>query len=179
MIYRILITFLLLSLPIHADQYDSRLKVLFNQLLETNNEEEIINITLNIWDIWHETNDPKIEADFYRGLESMRTGDLIMSIAFFTRVIEQKPNFAEAWNKRATVYYMLGKFDKSMIDINETLRLEPRHFGAMDGMALIFIHQEKFLEALKIYDEIIKIFPKSKTTLAKKKMILNQIAPQA
>ena len=70
----------------------------------------------------------------------MRTRDFIMSIAFFTRVIEKKPNFAEAWNKRATVYYMMGDFDKSMYDINETLKLEPRHFGAMDGMGLIFMH---------------------------------------
>ena len=69
----------------------------------------------------------------------MRTRDLIMSIAFFTRVIEKKPDFAEGWNKRATAYFMIGEFDKSMLDINQTLKLEPRHFGALDGMGLIFI----------------------------------------
>jgi len=179
MFIRILIIFLLFYLPVQADQYDIRLEQLFNKLLETDNEEEINRITLNIWDIWHETKDSKIKTDFYRGLELMRNGDFITSVAFFTRVIEKSPTFAEAWNKRATVYYMLGKFDQSMIDINETLKLEPRHFGAMDGMALIFIHQKKFEKAIEIYEQILKIFPKSKTTLEKKERLLDYITKSA
>ena len=123
MFIRVLIISLLYCLPLKADQYDVRLEQLFNRLLETDKDEEINNITLNIWEIWLETNDTNIEDDFYEGLKSMRKGDLNMSVVFFTRVIEKKPTFAEAWNKRATVYYMLGKFDKSMFDINETLKL--------------------------------------------------------
>ena len=71
--------------------------------------QKINTITKKIWDIWHETNDIKIEADFYRGIESMRTQDLLMSIAFFTKVNEKKPDFAEGWNKRATAYFMIGR----------------------------------------------------------------------
>ena len=123
--------FFLISFPVKSDQFDLRLPDLFNKLYFTQDNKEINNITSKIQDIWHETNDIKIEADFYRGLESMRTGDLLMAIAFFTRVIEKKPNFAEAWNKRATVYFMIGDFDKSMFDINQTLILEPRHFDVM------------------------------------------------
>ena len=67
----------------------------------------------------------------------------------FTETIPLDPSWAEAWNKRATAYYLLGDFDKSMIDINETLKLEPRHFGALDGMALIFIQQKKYENALE------------------------------
>ena len=99
-----------------------------------------------------------------------------MSVAFFTRVIEKNPTFAEGWNKRATVYFMLGKFDKSMIDIIETLELEPRHFGAMDGMALIFIQTQQFNKAIGIYDQMLKIFPKSISIIEKKERLLGYIS---
>ena len=94
-------------------------------------------------------------------------------------VIEKKPTFAEAWNKRATVYYMLGKFDKSMFDIKETLKLEPRHFGAMDGMVLILLHQQEYEKAIEIYEQILKIFPKSKYTLEKKERLVDYITKSA
>ena len=164
----LLFAFLLISLPVKSDQFDSRLPDLFDKLYLSENNKEINNITRKIWDIWHETNDIKIEADFYRGMESMRTQDLIMSIAFFTKVIEKKPNFAEGWNKRATAYFMIGEFDKSMLDILQTLKLEPRHFGALDGMGLIFMHLQQYNEAIKIYDQMLKIFPNNQSIIDKK-----------
>ncbi|SVC99602.1 uncharacterized protein METZ01_LOCUS352456, partial [marine metagenome] len=94
MLARTLIVFLFFAFSLKADQNDSRLDNLFNLLLEADSEITINKITSNIWDIWYETNDPKIEADFYRGMESVRTGDLLMSVAFFTRVIEKNPTFA-------------------------------------------------------------------------------------
>ena len=179
MLARTLIVFLLFAFSIKADQNDARLENLFEILSKTESNIQINEVTSSIWDIWHETNDPSIEADFYRGLESMRTGDLIMSVAFFTRVIDKNPNFAEGWNKRATVYYMLGKFDASMMDIYETLKLEPRHFGAMDGMGLIFIHLEQFDKAIDIYDQMLKIFPNNSFTKQKKEMLLNRSSGSA
>ena len=71
---------------------------------------------------------------------------------------------------------MLGKFDKSMIDIIETLELEPRHFGAMDGMALIFIQTQQFNKAIGIYDQMLKIFPKSISIIEKKERLLDYIS---
>ena len=88
MLVRTLIVFLLFSCSLKADQNDARLEDLFKILSKTESDVQINEVTSSIWDIWHETNDPSIEADFYRGLESMRTGDLIMAVAFFTRVIE-------------------------------------------------------------------------------------------
>ena len=179
MLARTLIVFLLFAFSIKADQNDARLENLFEILSKTESNIQINEVTSSIWDIWHETNDPAIEADFYRGLESMRTGDLLMAVAFFTRVIDKNPNFAEGWNKRATVYYMLGKFDASMMDIHETLKLEPRHFGAMDGMGLIFIHLEQFDKAIDIYDQMLKIFPNNSSTKQKKEMLINRSSESA
>ena len=173
------LVFLLFTFSLKADQNDTRLEYLFDILSKTENNIQINEVTSRIWDIWHETNDPSIEEDFYRGLESMRMGDLIMSVVFFTRVIDKNPNFAEGWNKRATVYYMLGKFDASMMDIHETLKLEPRHFGAMDGMGLIFIHLEQFDQAIDIYDQMLKIFPNNSSTKQKKEMLINRSSESA
>jgi len=159
-----------------ADQLDSRLTELFDKLHIAESKNEINNLTHDIWKIWDETNDPKIEEDYHRGLEAMRIGDFVMSIDFFTRVIEKNPDFAEGWNKRATVYYILGQFDKSMNDINKTLLLEPRHFGAMDGMGLIFIQLQQYDKAIKIYDQMLEIFPHSADTLAKKKLMQEYIS---
>ena len=179
MLARTFIVFLLFTSSLKADQNDARLEDLFEILSTTESDVQINEVTSSIWDIWYETNDPSIEADFYRGLESMRTGDLMMAVAFFTRVIDKNPNFAEGWNKRATVYYMLGKFDASMMDIHETLKLEPRHFGAMDGMGLIFIHLEQFDKAIDIYDQMLKIFPNNSFTKQKKEMLLNRSSESA
>ena len=170
---------MLLAFSLKADQKDTRLESLFEILSKTENNIQINEVTSRIWDIWHETNDSSIEANFYRGLESMHTGDLLMAVAFFTRVIDKNPNFAEGWNKRATVYYMLGKFDASMIDIHETLKLEPRHFGAMDGMGLIFIHFQQFDKAIDIYDQMLEIFPNNSSTIQKKEMLINRLSDSA
>ena len=179
MLARTLIVFLFFASSLKADQNDARLENLFEILSKTESDIQINEVTSSIWDIWYETNDPSIEADFYRGLESMRTGDLIMAVAFFTRVINKNPNFAEGWNKRATVYYMLGKFDASMMDIHETLKLEPRHFGAMDGMGLIFIHLEQFDKAIDIFDQMLKIFPNNSSTKQKKEMLISRSSESA
>ena len=175
----LILVFLFLTLPVKSDQLDTRLPNLFQKLYVTTDDYQINEITKKIWDIWHETNDIKIETDFYRGMESMRTRDFIMSIAFFTRVIEKKPNFAEAWNKRATVYYMMGDFDKSMYDINETLKLEPRHFGAMDGMELIFMHLQQYEKAIKIFEQMLEIFPNNQTIKNKKKLMEENLSKSA
>ena len=179
MLVRTLIFILLIAFSLKADQNDTRLEYLFEILSETENNIQINEVTSRIWNIWHETNDPSIEDDFYRGLESMRTRDLLMAVAFFTRVIDKNPNFAEGWNKRATVYYMLGKFDASMMDIHETLKLEPRHFGAMDGMGLIFIHFQQFDKAIDIYDKMLEIFPNNSSTIQKKEMLINRLSDSA
>ena len=179
MLSRTLIVFLLFTFSLKADQNDVRLEDLFEILSKAENDIQINEVISSIWDIWHETNDPSIEEDFFRGLESMRIGDLIKAVAFFTQVIDKNPNFAEGWNKRATVYYMLGKFNSSMMDIHETLKLEPRHFGAMDGMGLIFIHLERFDKAIDIYNQMLEIFPNNSSTKQKKEILINKSSESA
>ena len=159
-----------------ADQNDPRLNNLFKKLNETENQDEIRDLISDIWNIWYEVDDPKVIEYFEKGIQAMNLRNYPLAIRFFNNLIEEDPNFAEAWNKRATVYFMMGDFDKSMLDIVKTLELEPRHFGALDGMSLIFIHQGQYQEALKVYDKMLELFPFSIWTQEKKDEILSIIS---
>ena len=154
-----------------ADQNDPRLNNLFKKLNETENQDEIRDLISDIWNIWYEVDDPKVIEYFEKGIQAMNLRNYPLAIRFFNNLIEEDPNFAEGWNKRATVHFMMGNFDQSMQDIIKTLELEPRHFGALDGMGLIFIHQGQFQQAIDVYDKMLKIFPFSVKTMDKKERI--------
>ena len=172
-----IITLLFLFITsVKADQNDPRLNNLFEKLNKTENQEEISDIIRDIWDIWYETDDPKVIEYFEKGIQAMRISNYPLAVRFFNNLIEEDPNFAEAWNKRATVYFMMGDFDKSMQDIIKTLELEPRHFGALDGMGLIFIHQGQFQQAIDVYDKMLEIFPFSLKTMEKRENIMSFIS---
>ncbi len=172
-----IIIFLFLSTTsVKSDQNDPRLNNLFKKLNETENQEEISDLIKNIWDIWYEVDDPKVIEYFEKGIQAMRIRNYPLAVRFFNNLIEKDPNFAEAWNKRATVYFMMGDFDKSMQDIIKTLELEPRHFGALDGMGLIFIHQGQYQQAIDVYDKMLEIFPFSIKTMEKKESIKSIIS---
>ena len=169
----ILIFILTVSLKLHADQNDQRLNYLFDKLAITKDQQEIETLTNQIWKIWHEIDDPKMTRAFETGVQMMNLGFHSRAIDYFDKVIMEIPNFAEAWNKRATAHFMMGNFDLSMRDISKTLELEPRHFGALDGMGLIFIHLDQPEKAIDIYDKMLEIFPNSNSTKMKKDRILS------
>ena len=173
----IITTFIFLSTSIvNADQNDPRLNNLFKKLSETQNQEEITDLIGDIWNIWYEVDDPKVIEYFEKGIQAMRIRNYPLAVRFFNNLINEDPDFAEAWNKRATVYFMMGDFDKSMQDIIKTLELEPRHFGALDGMGLIFIHQGQYQQAIDVYDKMLEIFPFSIKTMEKKENIMSFIS---
>ena len=159
-----------------ADQNDPRLNNLFKKLNETEDQDEIKDLISDIWNIWYEVDDPKVIEYFEKGIQAMNLRNYPLAIRFFNNLIEEDPNFAEGWNKRATVHFMMGNFDQSMQDIIKTLELEPRHFGALDGMGLIFIHQGQFQQAIDVYDKMLEIFPFSVKTMDKKERIQSFIS---
>ena len=101
----------------------------------------------------------------------MQDKDLFRAILVFTEVIEMDPTWAEAWNKRATVYYMIGEFEKSQSDINKVLNLEERHFGALAGQGLVNIQLKNYEKAILSYQMVEKIYP----TMRSPKIIIKQI----
>ena len=93
------------------------------------------------------------------GVQRMNTNRQSEAMLIFNELIENFPDYAEAWNRRATLHYLLGNYQESIGDIEKVLALEPRHFGAMEGLGLIFINLQEYDQAIKIYKEMLKILP--------------------
>jgi len=144
-----------------ADQNDSRLDGLFTALAAAADAREAGPLEARIWQIWSETENPEINALFSRGRTAMETGRMDEAVRLFSQIIELQPTFAEAWNKRATVFYLQAKLAESVVDIERTLALEPRHFGAISGLGLIFLARDDARGALQAFEQVLEINPQS------------------
>jgi tetratricopeptide (TPR) repeat protein len=98
-----------------------------------------------------------------RGIKLLNSNNLDEAMVVFNSLLDQAPDFSEAWNKRATIYFLMGDFEKSMQDIQSTLALEPRHFGAISGLGLIFNALERPENALKAFRRVQEIYPLSRS----------------
>ena len=146
---------------------DEELGLLFNQLLEIQSSSEADEITLKIWEIW--TNDAETESGhstMLEGVSLMNRNSLVAAEELFSELIRSSPDYIEAWNKRATVRYMMGQLENSLNDVYVVLSKEPKHFGAMSGLGLIMIQKEDFEGALSAYKKLIAIHPFSKDALS-------------
>jgi tetratricopeptide (TPR) repeat protein len=112
-----------------------------------------------IWEIWARSGDAEVDALYRIGVAQMAAGDLQQSITTFTRVIRQKPDFAEGWNKRATLYFLAGDLRKSLADCDEVMKRNPYHFGALSGYAQIYVHLERYERALEYSRRALEINP--------------------
>ena len=112
-----------------------------------------------LWRIWARSGDPEVDRLYQTGIEQMNAGDLQRSIATFTRIIELKPDFAEGWNKRATLYFLAGELRKSLADCDEVMKRNPYHFGALSGYALIYIQLEYYDRALEYSRRALEVNP--------------------
>ena len=138
-ILAIIILFLSTS-PLIANDRNIELDKLFLEL-KKNIPSLSSGIAQQIWMLWstHPT-DQKLTSILDEGSRLVQDQQLNRAIDVFTEAIELDPTWAEAWNKRATVFYMVGEFQKSQDDINKVLELEERHFGALAGQGLSIIH---------------------------------------
>ena len=167
--YRHLITFtvFLLALVIsfhsglvRADQTDPRLPGLFDSLRTAPNATAAQATADRIWRIWSENPDNALLAQtLNEGVAQMNAGRLREAERLFTSVIEADPDFAEAWNKRATLYFLMGAYDLSKRDIAQTIAREPQHFGALSGLGLVETHVGNYDAALKAYEQAAAIHP--------------------
>lgn len=149
-----------------AEQHDSNthavLDGLFTDLARTESLDAAQPIIQKIWNLWVTDTDDNASILMMRnGIIYMENFDLINAESTFTRIIKRDEGFAEAWNKRATIRFMMGNFDGSERDIAEVLKREPRHFGALSGLAMIKIERGDLLTALAIYEQILLINPHS------------------
>jgi tetratricopeptide (TPR) repeat protein len=112
-----------------------------------------------MWQIWSRSGDEETDRLFALGVEQMNGRDGPAAIATFTRVIERRPDFAEGWNKRATVYFLIGEYRKSVADCDEVLRRNPYHFGALSGTGMNYVELDDLGKALEYFERALGVNP--------------------
>ena len=154
-----------------ADDQERELDKLFLEL-KKNIPSKSSNIEQQIWLLWStHPSDEKLTSMLDEGSRLVQDQKLLKAISVFTEAIELDPSWAEAWNKRATVLYMIGEFQKSQNDIDKALELEKRHFGALAGQGLVNIQLQNYEKAIKSYQMAEEIYPAMKSP----KLMIKQI----
>ncbi len=156
-----LVVGLVLALPglAAADQNDPRLDSLFGALKRESDPVKIHLLEAQIWTTWLETDSPTVELLLRQGLEAMSLNRFEKSLEHLNSVVELAPDFAEGWNKRATVLFLMGRYPQSLADVDKTLALEPRHFGALSGLGLISNALGADKEALDAFERALEVNP--------------------
>ena len=170
----ILILFFLFFSNVNAEDRKSELNKLFVQLKNAKDLSSAQKIESKIAKIWavHPSDDRRgfrLTELLNQGSVLMNVGDLNKAYELFTQIIAVEPDWAEAWNRRATVLYLMKRYQSSLDDIEITLKFEPRHFGALGGQALNYLELKEYEKAIKSYKAVQKIYPLKDSA---KKMIL-------
>ena len=144
----------------NSENRNIKLNQLFEELKKSNNNFIAFEIEIKIWDIWstHPTQKELTES-LANGSNLMSRGELEKAYEIFSVIIDSAPDWAEGWNKRATVLYLMGRYQESLVDIDEVLKRESRHFGALSGQGLVQIALENYEKAIKSYETVQKIYP--------------------
>ncbi len=112
-----------------------------------------------IWVIWSRSGNPQADALFLDGIAQLNAGQFKEGIATFSRVIAMAPEFAEGWNKRATVYFLVGDFERSLKDCDEVIKRNPHHFGALAGYGQIYMQLDDYDRAIEYFKRALAVNP--------------------
>ena len=159
----IFIIYILYSNVLIADERQNELDKLFNDL-KINNTSLSFEAEQKIWNLWStHPSDQKLTEMLSKGSDLVNNQKLNEAIIIFSKVIDLDPDWAEAWNKRATVLYLIGEYQESQNDIDKVLKLEERHFGALAGQGLVNIQLKNYEKAIMSYEKAKKIYPTMKS----------------
>jgi tetratricopeptide (TPR) repeat protein len=146
--------------------------------LETADAAAADRIEREIWLEWSKSGSAAMDLLLQRGRDAIDAGDLPAAIAHLTALVDHAPDFPEGWNARATAYFMAGEFGPSIDDIAHTLALNPRHFGALAGLGMIFEEIGKPEKALEVYRAALAIHPQMAGVLDSVERLDTEIAGQ-
>lgn len=151
------------------------LDTLFVELEKAPSLAEAQRVERIIWAKWHWHKIPRLSQKLRLGTTYLQEKNFKKALYIFNNIIKEAPAFSEAYNKRATAYFLMKKYEKSLMDIKATLTLEPRHFGALSGMGLIFMNRGDFQRALVAFTAVLKIYPFSISAAANMKIIEREL----
>lgn len=155
------VALVLLCIPARADEARDKaaLDQLFAELKLAPDARTAGEIDQRIWIHWTTPSDPLLAGRMGEVLAARRVGDIPGAIILLNRLVADYPTYAEGWNQRATMYYMMGEFEASLADIENVLKYEPRHFGALSGRAMIYLQQGKRALAIKDMAAALELHP--------------------
>lgn len=142
-----------------SPEQTARLDQLFKDLKAAPSEQAARTIEQKIWIEWTTPEDPELADLMKQVLAARRVADYDKAIAILDRMVVEWSGYAEGWNQRATVYFNKGDYEKSLEDIAETLKREPRHFGSMAGRSIIRLQQAKPALAIQGIKAAMEIHP--------------------
>lgn len=142
-----------------TERETAALDALFAQLAAAPDAATARQLSNQIWLYWTTPSDPDLAARMQDVLMLRRQADFPAAIALLDEIVRDHPDYAEGWNQRATVYYLLRNYEQSLADIARVLALEPRHFGALVGRAAIYVNQGRRDLALEDMATALAIHP--------------------
>ncbi|MCX7303015.1 MAG: hypothetical protein NTV73_01580 [Hyphomicrobiales bacterium] len=145
---------------------ENRIDALFSQLKRERNEAAAERIAGRIWEAWGNSGSASIDLMMGWSKTAIETKKFDVALDFLDQVVTMRPSYAEGWNRRATVHFLMENYAKSMADINHALELEPRHFGALAGMAQILNNTGRKELALQAWQRVLEIYPMMRSAQA-------------
>lgn len=142
-----------------AEARSDLLDSLFARLHKVGSPAEAQTVERAIWELWMRSDSPTAELLLTQAVKALGAGEERASLSILDRLVAIHPEFAEAWNKRATVYFMIGRYNDSLSDITHVLELEPRHFGALSGLGMIKQQQGDKKAALEAFRDALAVNP--------------------
>jgi tetratricopeptide (TPR) repeat protein len=164
-----------ISGPAGAAQDDVRLDTLFGELQVVTEANSAHIIQMTIWRVWSESGSDTVDLLMQQASKAMSRRDNAKALLLYNSIVDQMPGFAEGWNRRATLYYMMGRMEESRADIERTLELEPRHFGALSGLGLVNISLGNEKAAYDAYQRALKVNPHLSHAKAESKRLRKKI----
>jgi tetratricopeptide (TPR) repeat protein len=117
-----------------------------------------------MWQVWSRSGDATIDRLFATGVEQMNARQGEQAVDTFSEIIRRRPEFAEGWNKRATIYYLIGEYQKSLADCDEVMKRNPYHFGALSGYGMIYLQLDQPATALEYFERALGVNPNLEST---------------
>ncbi|AWC21968.1 putative PEP-CTERM system TPR-repeat lipoprotein [Aminobacter sp. MSH1] len=138
---------------------DNQLDTLFSDLKRERNEKAAERLASRIWEAWYKSGSASVDLMMQWAQQAVEAKKFDVALDFLDQVVTLQPKYAEGWNRRATVHFLMQNYRKSMADIERTLELEPRHFGALSGMAQIMATTGRNELALQAWQRVLDIYP--------------------
>ncbi len=158
-----------------ADQNEPALDALFDDLAAAEDASQAARLESRIWQLWLQVPEGVPQQLMVDIEANMRSANLEAALDAADQLIAIDPDYAEAWNKRATVRYLAGDYDGSVADIRQTLAREPLHFGAISGLGLIFLRQGDKPAALAAFERVLEISPASRNARASAERVRREL----